>query len=262
MALTLRGSALAYVNNSNSGVVTLPAGAAEGDTCVIITAHGFVPTLAGWQVLNAANGSNVNGATFQKLLDAADITAGTVTVSYSGTYYGTIACILFVGTVAGSKVIQVSRNSSGATSRVVTTTTGPLTGEYAIYYGHGRGNVTVTSASGSALETTSNANASAVLRGGALGADGAVSSTFNYSSAPTGDYNVVLVITEFGWARVGTFGLAVLASEATDAKTRVGTFGLAVLTSGNLDAKVRVGTVGIAVLCTVAVKPRKRQSLM
>lgn len=234
MAISVRGSNLAYVNNANSGSVTLPGGSAAGDRCVIMAAHGWdVVAPAGWELIENLTGTNINGAAYQKLLSAGDITAGSVTVSFGGTYYGTIAIIGFVGSIAGHKLYAASRNSSGATSRVVTTASGPLTGEYAIYYGHGRGNVTVTSSGGSGLQTTSNSNASAVLAGGVLGSSGAVSNTFSYSSAPTGDFNIVIIVAEnvTSEARVHTFGIAVLDTGDPNLTANVETFGIAVLHS-------------------------------
>jgi hypothetical protein len=195
-SISVRGSRLSHVNNANSIAFSFPTGSAEGDFCVIMVEHGFAVTLpSGWNQRNNATGSNVNGMAFSKILTAADITAGSVTISFSGTYYGAVAGITFVGCTGGLRTYSFQRNSTGATSRSITTDSTPESGDYGVYFGAQRlTSGTVTIDHGASLQTLSNTNASAALYGGALGASGAITAGFSYASAGTGDYQGVVVV--------------------------------------------------------------------
>lgn len=195
--IAVRGSRLTHVNNASSISFALPAGSQKGDSCVLFAAHGFSisggPT--GWNKLNASTGSNVNGAAYQKILTAADITAGTVTVTFSGAYYGAVAAITFVGCTGGLRTWAFTRDSTGASPRTVTTGAAPKAGDYAVYFGFERATTAaVTVDKGGSLQTLSAANASAALYGGAIAADGAVTANFSYSPTGSGDFQGIVVI--------------------------------------------------------------------
>lgn len=193
---SLRATRIVYVNNANSGTIALPAGSATGDTCYLFAESGYaVSTPAGWTAVDIAGGTNVNGAVFKRTLTADDITTGSVTVSFTGAYYGIIAAATFIG-AAVQRTIVSSRNSFNGSSRVLTTDASPIVGDYVLYFGAGRFNGIVTSSSGSVLETASNPNASAVLAGEVLASAGAVTNTFSFSAFTSGDYDVILVIGE------------------------------------------------------------------
>lgn len=193
-AATLRSSSIAYVSNASSGSVTLPVGVAAGDTCFLFVEHGYsANTPTGWSIVDRLTGTNINGAIFSKELTSTDITAGSVTVSFAGVYYGIIAAAAFVGPVV-VRTVKSARNSTGATSRSLSTTSVPAVDDYALYFGSGRFNGTITSSAGTSLQTSSNANASAVLAGATLTASGVTSSTYSFSATPTGDYEAIAVV--------------------------------------------------------------------
>jgi hypothetical protein len=194
--IQVRGSRITHVNNANSLVFTLPASSAAGDHCIILVEHGFgVTTPAGWTNVNNLTGTNINGAAFEKVLSSGDISTGSVTISFAGTYYGAVAGISFIGAVRGIRDYGAfSRNSAGASSRALTTGAAPQTGDYAIYFGSTRASSTCTVNQGASLQTLTAANASACLYGGVLASDGAVSATFSYSTTGTGDYQGILVV--------------------------------------------------------------------
>jgi hypothetical protein len=199
MAITVRGTGIAYVNNSAAGSIAFPAGSAAGDACILFVAHGFaasVPTPKGWQTIDNSTGTNVNGSAFIRHLEAEDIAQGSVALAFDGTYYGTLSIIAFVGAVASWRTFVKARSSTGALTRTLTTAASPIVGDYAIYFGAGRFNGTVTSSAGGSLRTSSNANASGVLAGGVLAGAGAVSSTFTFSATPTGDYEIIVIVAE------------------------------------------------------------------
>ena len=203
MAITLRGSSIAYINAASSGTFALPAGAQAGDVCYVFGGHGFafssVQSGSGgaWYQVDRLDGSGYNGAVYVKVLTAADIVSGTLTVGFSGGYYGTVAAVAFVGSAATVRTFASYRNSAGAASRTATTDATPQVGDFAIFFGAGRANGAVTSSGGAGLQTQNALESSGVLAsGGLLGSAGAVSNTFNYSVVPSADYGVVLIVRE------------------------------------------------------------------
>lgn len=239
MAIAVRSSRIAYANNVSSTAFAFPTGSLAGDRCVIFVEHGFAVTLpTDWFSLNNSTGSNVNGACFEKVLDSADITAGSVTISFGGTFFGVVAGISFVGAIGAVRTSIFGRNSAGSTSRTLTTDSSPQTGDYAAYFASGRGNVTVTSSSGAALQTTSNVSASGVLTGGLLGASGAISSTFSFSSAPTGDYYAIVVFSETLPSNARVSQVAVEALSDGAAAARVSQVAVEALSAGAAAARI------------------------
>jgi hypothetical protein len=194
-SISVRASGVSYVNNANFVVFSLPSGSQAGDSCVIFAEHGWnVLTPAGWNALNLSTGANINGACFQKHLSAADIAAGSVTITFGGVYYGIVAAVTFVGCTGGVRTYTFARNSAGSTSRAVTTDTTPKTGDYALYFGSTRGNTACSVDKGASVQASSNANASACLYGGTLASDGALTATFSYGVAGSGDFEGVLIV--------------------------------------------------------------------
>jgi hypothetical protein len=194
-SIAIRATAISYINNANSVAISIPVGAQAGDSCFICVEHGWGATApAGWNAFNNSTGSNINGACFQKHLTAADITASSVTVSFAGTYYGAVSIAVFQGSTGGARTWTFTRNSAGSTSRAVTTDTTPETGDYALYFGSTRGNTACSVDKGASLQASSNANPSACLSAGTLASDGAVTATFSYGVAGTGDYEGVLIV--------------------------------------------------------------------
>jgi hypothetical protein len=195
-SVAVRGHAIASSSGSSLSL-TLPAGSAAGDCVILFTGHGFAPSgnPTGFTQLDYQAGTNWNGGTWIKLLDSADITAGSVSISYGGSFNGVRSCIVFQGTPRLIRAFTSSRNGSGASSRALTTDSTPRSGDYFIGFGSGRANNTVTCDTGSSLRTVSATSASGVLNGGSVGSNGAITATFSYSTTPTGDYQVVLIVS-------------------------------------------------------------------
>lgn len=196
-SVAVRGHAIASGSGS-SLVLTLPAGCQAGDTCVLFTGHGFAPNgVSGWDFMEQQAGSNWNGAYYIKELSAGDISTGSVTITYGGSFNGVRACIVFAGTPTCLKVFESSRNSTGATTRTITigNDANIKATDYFIGFASGRGAVNVTCDSGSQLRQVNATNASGALYGGVMGADGGFTVNFFYSSAPTGDFQAVVVMS-------------------------------------------------------------------
>jgi hypothetical protein len=194
---TLRASRLQYCNNASSVAIALPTGSAAGDLCFLFGGHGFaVSTPSGWTPLTVSSGSNYNGAVFRRVLSSADITAGSITVSFGGTYYGHVALATMVGNGSWDIFFADSRNSTGATSRSQATPNSINSGSLALWFSGGRANITITCNRGGQLQTDSQLNASATLYSESVGSTAVDTATFTYSSAPTGDYEAVVVIQD------------------------------------------------------------------
>lgn len=194
-AVTIRGSSKLYVNNASSGTITLPSGSAADDFCMLFVGHGYnavAPT--GWGSLDNSTGANYNGAVFYKKLTSADVSTGTATVTFGGSYYGTIIAATIVGTSYLPRQISPQRNGSGSTSRTITTASGPVAGDRAFYFGSARASTGASTSSGASLQSDTGTNSSAVLSSEAVAATGTVSETFNYGSGSIGDYQAVLII--------------------------------------------------------------------
>jgi hypothetical protein len=197
MAIAVRATSSVYVNNANTGTVTLPAGSAAGDWLVLLVGHGFpVNTPTGFDVVETTNQGFYNGAVFAKQLIAADITAGSVTVTFTGTFFGHIVAVGFTGAITGNRTRIQSFSTSGSGSRTLTTDGTPLTGEYALYFAAGRSNGAISSTAGSALVADNQVSSSCKVTGTLLGSNGSTTTTWGYSVVPTGDYQTIIVISE------------------------------------------------------------------
>jgi hypothetical protein len=178
-SISVRATTLVHVNNVSSCVMTLPTGSAAGDRIFIFAQHGYAASFLNDNVLLVSQtGSNINGQVWEKILTAADISTGSITISFAGAYYGSVAAITFVGVTGGRRTVTSSRNTASVVCFGSTRATG----------------ATCASTVGSSLQTLSASNASACLFGGVLGSSGAVSSDFSYSVLGSGDFQAILVV--------------------------------------------------------------------
>jgi hypothetical protein len=189
---TLVDTAVAFVNNANSGSITLPAGIAAGDGIFLFTGHGFGATLpAGYVQVDAQSGTNVGGAVFFKVAVAGDAGA-TQNVSFAGTYFGEIAVAVVRG-MGRIRTIGAVRATSGS-SQVVS---GPQAGlgDLALYWGYFRASSTTVSISRGTVDRqrTADSNAGCVLGHEALASPGPITCTFTSSVGTTSGYYVALI---------------------------------------------------------------------
>ncbi len=209
VAPTIRGSGIQSSSNS-SYTVSWPAGTAAGDLAVIFTGHGFAGNaVTGWTTLDFVTGADWNGLTIYRVLNATDISAGNVTVTFGGSFNGVLAIITFIGPTGGIRTTSgtiyqfqtpaaatvSSRNGTGAATRTLNTDGSPLTTDMMVYFGSNRNNSTDTVSLGASQQTVSAASASGVLTA-ATPAAGGVSPVFSYSvsSGTTGDYQIVVCV--------------------------------------------------------------------
>jgi hypothetical protein len=103
--------------NASSVTITWPAGTVAGDVVIIFVSDGYaISTPIGWAILNNT-GSNdyANGLTAAKVMTAADITSGSVTVTLYGSYNGVAAAVTIDGSTFNRMIeVTAERNSAGA----------------------------------------------------------------------------------------------------------------------------------------------------
>jgi hypothetical protein len=100
--------------NGNTVTITWPTGTVTGDVVIIFVADGYaLNSPAGWVILNNSSGGNnwANALTVAKIMTAADITAGSVTVTLVGPYNGVAAAVAIDGSTL-SHVEEVSAQRS------------------------------------------------------------------------------------------------------------------------------------------------------
>jgi hypothetical protein len=195
--LAVRATKITSVSSASSVVYTFPTGSQAGDMCLICVGHGFAVTVpAGWTQDDLSSGSNYNGAVFHKTLTSGDISTGSVTISFGGSFNGSVQGVTFVGVPTGIRTTAVVRNGSAPVT--VTTGSSPVAGDVAFYFGSARSAVaTYPSVNrGSVLEKVSTANSPAIIGQEILTSGGAKSAVIGYanSTGTSGDYSAIVVI--------------------------------------------------------------------
>lgn len=180
--------------NAASITVLLPAGTIAGDVVVANATSGWnviIPT--GWVQLNLTTTGSWFGGVFAKVMTAADITTGSVTVTFSGSYYCVLSLVTLTGTTV-SGVAGISANSAGGAASVPISNTSVSSTNRIIGFFTNRGNSTDTCSNFTTLQTVSQTDGSGAIGNftGTLGPLG-VSETITYSTA--GSY--------YYWAVVG-----------------------------------------------------------
>lgn len=118
--------------------IPFPSGTAAGDLIVILMAIGsgdLSATPSGWTLSGHDNaGSFAAGWVLSKTMTAADILAGSVTVNFTAATKGNYAV---VDMSAASTLFEVDASTAGTfpSSATLTTSSGVLSTDFAIYYG-------------------------------------------------------------------------------------------------------------------------------
>lgn len=208
------------VDSASSVVVTWPAGTVAGDLAIICGHHGYnVNVPAGWTELNRTTyGGNHNGAVFYKVLDAADITAGSVTVTFGNSWWG--GCTISTFENGANILVEVVANvaSSGSGSNWDCPYYSEADRSY-ILFGSGRsGNVTFDVATSLYTQSASNRYlAYAVIE---PVTDGPISEGINWASTSNGYYGILISLTKDGTPGSGLTRAASSAISAASESTR------------------------------------------
>lgn len=112
---SIKGSYATQNLSADNLAFLFPVEAAEGDLCIIFASSSWaVNTPAGWSRILDADGTSINGEIMQKVLTAADITAGQVTISFTGVHECMIAGVVLDGAPSIRTASQLRRPASGA----------------------------------------------------------------------------------------------------------------------------------------------------
>jgi len=192
-----RASAI-YQFSAASYAVVFPAGSVAGDLCVIATNHGWnAATPAGWTSISNLTGSNTNGMTIYKILTAGDISTGSVTISYGGSFDGCVGVEVYkTGTFSGVSLGQDARTSGTTASQALSAI---VTNYCAVFtYGGTRANGSVTFANATLNNTISSANASAAVGNYVPSVAGTDSEIISFSASGGGIYAVIAIVQGLG----------------------------------------------------------------
>lgn len=192
----LRGSVISN-SSASSYTLTFPGGTAAGDLAILFYSHGWIGTTpSGWTQLDRHDASNVNGAAFSKALSSGDISTGSVTISFSGTFDGVVGLVVYqTGTYSDIGVIQAVQSgvSTGSQSFPI----GLLSPNViALTYGGARGNGVVSFSAGNApLQTVHAGAASGAMNEVRLSVIKSVRpQKITYADDSTGNYACMLMI--------------------------------------------------------------------
>lgn len=202
----IRSSNLVKYASGASYSHPLPTGAAAGDFCVILHSGGFPiatitsPAKAAWDTYQHT-ASNWGGTVFTRVLTASDITAGSVTVTPSGSFDAVCGAVCFTGEAKlrfpfaeqGTRVAAIHSPGAGATSSTQETAYASAD-DCIITFLSNRGSSTNTSDHGTQLQTTTNANGSGALYAHESPSAGGQVANLAYSTAGTGRYEIMLVV--------------------------------------------------------------------
>jgi hypothetical protein len=264
MAIAVRAVSSAYVNNNSTVTVALPAGTAAGDTLVVLAGHAYqvnTPTPATFEQSQWTNIGNYNGAAYVKLpVQASDVTAGSVTVTFTGAYYGHVVLIAFTGAIIGISAKQIGSSSGGAASRTLTTPATAKAGDYCLFFAAGRVNGAISSTSGAALASDAQANSSMVLTGALQAADGSATSTFSYTVVPTGEFQSILVVSELVGPSAQEYNIA--AETLKGAQSDAQTYDISAEALRGATASAQVFDVAVEVLRAVTIVLRRRPVIL
>jgi hypothetical protein len=139
-AATIRGSGI-QVADASSYVVSWPAGTVSGDLALVSCSQAFGcnNTPSGWtQIYYSGIPIDTAGAIYSKVLNSTDISAGSVTITAGGTYYGQVSIVTFVGAPTVREADGDGPPGSSGTSSTISTTSAVRYGDLALYFGSGR----------------------------------------------------------------------------------------------------------------------------
>lgn len=194
---TLRG-VTEVTKSANSFTLSLPAGSQAGDLAILMCGHGWSATNPnGWTVNDNSSGSNWNGAVFSKLLSSGDITAGSITIAFAGSFDGYALLAVFNGPTGGIREVDRFRSGNGAISdSSVSTSSSVASSDVLLYFSSTRANTIASVSRGTMQKQGSDGSAASGCLYLENLADGGVviTPTFTYVQAGTGLYEVIVVV--------------------------------------------------------------------
>lgn len=156
-----------------------PAGTLAGDLAILVATGGYgFSALTGWTTLNVFGLGTFDGGTFSKVLTSGDISAGKITVHFSGSYNACLAIVTFKGGTTWNPTAAYNYATASTGFPVNLTTIGsgsPAAGNTMIYFSAMRGNYDSVFNRGTKLQAANDHSAaSGAIYGETLSAAGAI----------------------------------------------------------------------------------------
>lgn len=191
----LRGSGITSTVGGSSITISFPAGTVAGDLAVLcVGSQNSISTPTGWTLQTTTAPSFWAGGIYTKVLTSGDITTGTVTANSTGDSVATIAT--FIGSTAGIRETPSDPGSGTGTTHSVSTSSGVLSTDSALYFASNRGSGALTFSRGTLKQQGNNGSAaSACLYYEAISAAGVVTAVSSYPSYnPSGFYDAIVIV--------------------------------------------------------------------
>ena len=194
----IRAATLAAATVAGSTVsVSWPTGTIAGDLVYVFQGgfNSLTGAPSGWSLVDTGwlAGPNAQGTVIWRVLNNADITAGSVTLNLtaSGTQC-VVGAVTIQGQTPGVRTYSSTRNTG--TSVTIDTDGSPLTTDLALFFSYARAAVTCSVSLGTALYQVNNgSSASGCLYSYTPAAIGGVSPAFSFTSGST-TYQIALVV--------------------------------------------------------------------
>ncbi len=187
-APTIRSSSKATASAS-SVVLTLPTGATAGDDMVIFTTagNGVIPP-SGWAIVDILTANGANSATLFKNLSSGDISTGSVTITYTGSFRIIAMAVCFTGATKGISFNKMHTSTNAIWTNQTTAKTWATqwltTSDVLLIYVASRSNSANTSSLGTQLQNEQQSDGSA--------------SVYEYAVTTEGTQSTVLTIPTLG----------------------------------------------------------------
>lgn len=205
-APAIRSSNLVKYASAASFSHPLPTGAANGDFVVVFHSGGFgdasisSPAQSLWDTFRKG-ASNWGGTLFCRQITADDVSAGSVTVTPTGTFDAVIGAVCFTGNAAlrypfleqSAQAIITQSPGAGATSSTQKTPYASADDCILCFFSN-RDSSTNTTTFGTQLQTTTNANGSGALYANESPSAGGQTAALTYGTAGSGRHEILLVV--------------------------------------------------------------------
>jgi hypothetical protein len=193
--VTVRASGMLDFFASSATLNFAALGAQAGDKLILIGGHAFPfssLSLSGFTQHDASGGSFWGGHTHSKTLTSGDITTGSVTANYTGSFQGYVTYVLIAGGTL--RHVTAARDGTSTLSETKTSDSSPVAGDLAILHGSVRNSVTVSCPSTTTITSVSHANGAGGLFTDTVPSNGVYSRTLSFSGGSSASYTAQVIV--------------------------------------------------------------------
>lgn len=192
----LRSTGSGASNTGSSVTIPFPTGTQVGDLVVVFVGSPSTPGVpSGWTTNYSTVVPNWLAIVCSKVMTSSDISTGSVTVSWAGSFFNTYQVASFIGPTNG---IRETDGQAGVNNTGMTTSGAVVAGDIALFFGSGRatgGTVAVCTVNQGTLDQQASDGiiASSCLYSGSVASSGALGVTFSYSTGVFSQQAIVIV---------------------------------------------------------------------